>query len=137
MAPASRWGPSFSLEGFQFSSGSNIRGILLEMALDLEDLVLFSLSSSVIGFTSSLVTSVLLVSTLAFLSDFGSHDSLLSEPSQSNIVTIVSWPISFKLVGETGFEPATYCSQSNCATRLRHSQWWWGKDSNLPPQRLW
>ena len=26
-----------------------------------------------------------------------------------------------KLVGETGFEPATLCSQSRCATRLRHS----------------
>ena len=25
------------------------------------------------------------------------------------------------LVGETGFEPATLCSQSRCATRLRHS----------------
>ena len=26
-----------------------------------------------------------------------------------------------KMVGETGFEPATYCSQSNRATRLRYS----------------
>ncbi len=26
-----------------------------------------------------------------------------------------------KLVGETGFEPATLCSQNRCATRLRHS----------------
>ena len=26
-----------------------------------------------------------------------------------------------KLVGETGFEPATLCSQSRCATRLRYS----------------
>src|SRR5215203_3118966 len=25
------------------------------------------------------------------------------------------------MVGETGFEPATLCSQSRCATRLRHS----------------
>ena len=25
------------------------------------------------------------------------------------------------LVGETGFEPATLCSQSRCATRLRYS----------------
>jgi hypothetical protein len=25
-----------------------------------------------------------------------------------------------KLVGTTGFEPATLCSQSRCATRLRH-----------------
>ena len=26
-----------------------------------------------------------------------------------------------KVVGETGFEPATLCSQNRCATRLRHS----------------
>src|SRR3546814_13425625 len=26
-----------------------------------------------------------------------------------------------KMVGETGFEPATLCSQSRCATRLRYS----------------
>ena len=26
-----------------------------------------------------------------------------------------------KVVGETGFEPATPCSQSRCATRLRYS----------------
>ena len=26
-----------------------------------------------------------------------------------------------RLVGETGFEPATLCSQSRCATRLRYS----------------
>ncbi len=26
-----------------------------------------------------------------------------------------------KVVGETGFEPATLCSQSRCATRLRYS----------------
>jgi hypothetical protein len=26
-----------------------------------------------------------------------------------------------ELVGETGFEPATLCSQSRCATRLRYS----------------
>ncbi len=26
-----------------------------------------------------------------------------------------------KMVGETGFEPATLCSQNRCATRLRHS----------------
>ncbi len=25
------------------------------------------------------------------------------------------------MVGETGFEPATLCSQNRCATRLRHS----------------
>ena len=25
------------------------------------------------------------------------------------------------MVGETGFEPATLCSQSRCATRLRYS----------------
>jgi hypothetical protein len=30
------------------------------------------------------------------------------------------WPME-KVVGETGFEPATLCSQSRCATRLRHS----------------
>ncbi len=29
--------------------------------------------------------------------------------------------IEEKLVGETGFEPATLCSQSRCATRLRYS----------------
>ena len=27
----------------------------------------------------------------------------------------------FEMVGETGFEPATPCSQSRCATRLRHA----------------
>ncbi len=26
-----------------------------------------------------------------------------------------------EMVGETGFEPATLCSQSRCATRLRYS----------------
>jgi hypothetical protein len=26
-----------------------------------------------------------------------------------------------EVVGETGFEPATLCSQSRCATRLRYS----------------
>ena len=26
-----------------------------------------------------------------------------------------------KMVGETGFEPATPCTQNRCATRLRHS----------------
>jgi hypothetical protein len=26
-----------------------------------------------------------------------------------------------RMVGETGFEPATLCSQSRCATRLRYS----------------
>ncbi len=26
-----------------------------------------------------------------------------------------------KVVGETGFEPATLCSQNRCATRLRYS----------------
>ena len=28
---------------------------------------------------------------------------------------------ALQMVGETGFEPATYCSQSNRATRLRYS----------------
>jgi site-specific DNA recombinase len=31
--------------------------------------------------------------------------------------------ISFKLVGETGFEPATARPPAGCATRLRHSPW--------------
>jgi hypothetical protein len=30
-------------------------------------------------------------------------------------------PCQKSLVGETGFEPATLCSQSRCATRLRYS----------------
>ena len=66
-----------------------------------------------------------------------------------------------RMVGETGFEPATLCSQSRCATRLRYSPpsprlrraspprscrlasrssarsegWWARKDSNLQPSR--
>ena len=60
------------------------------------------------------------------------------------------------MVGETGFEPATLCSQSRCATRLRYSptirqlgligrfanpclaeagRWWARQDSNLQPSR--
>ena len=31
--------------------------------------------------------------------------------------------LSKEMVGETGFEPATPCSQSRCATRLRYSPW--------------
>jgi hypothetical protein len=33
----------------------------------------------------------------------------------------VAYPNHSEMVGETGFEPATLCSQSRCATRLRHS----------------
>ena len=29
------------------------------------------------------------------------------------------------MVGETGFEPATLCSQNRCATRLRYSPTQW------------
>ena len=54
------------------------------------------------------------------------------------------------MVGETGFEPATLCSQSRCATRLRYSPtflrhgygrqpptqgWWARRDSNPQPSR--
>ena len=62
----------------------------------------------------------------------------------------------FLLVGETGFEPATLCSQSRCATRLRYTPtrtalaarepgsnscrtaiwyWWARQDSNPQPSR--
>jgi site-specific DNA recombinase len=34
---------------------------------------------------------------------------------------LVVGSISFKMVGATGFEPATFRSQSECATRLRHA----------------
>ena len=51
-----------------------------------------------------------------------------------------------RLVGETGFEPATLCSQSRCATRLRYSPTpfrpalphpprWARQDSNPRPSR--
>src|SRR5688572_26615781 len=53
--------------------------------------------------------------------------------------------LSEELVGETGFEPATLCSQSRCATRLRYSPTdpvrtlrklrWARQDSNLRPSR--
>ena len=36
------------------------------------------------------------------------------------IAAVPRLPVS-RMVGETGFEPATLCSQSRCATRLRHS----------------
>src|SRR5439155_18317260 len=31
----------------------------------------------------------------------------------------------FKLVGATGFEPATFRPPAECATRLRHAPWLW------------
>jgi integrase len=55
------------------------------------------------------------------------HDERLGQRTKSGKSRLV--PIHPKLaeigfialVGETGFEPATLCSQSRCATRLRHS----------------
>jgi hypothetical protein len=40
--------------------------------------------------------------------------------SPERSVTYVCGPINFKNLGTTGFEPATYCSQSSRATKLRH-----------------
>ena len=46
----------------------------------------------------------------------GLHSELICILQTANILTNKD-----KMVGETGFEPATLCSQNRCATRLRYS----------------
>jgi hypothetical protein len=41
--------------------------------------------------------------------------------SAGYVLTEVLRPYMFELVGAEGFEPPTLCSQSRCATRLRHA----------------
>ena len=45
----------------------------------------------------------------------------LSQRSPVSVRFLIRLRREFSMVGETGFEPATLCFQSRCATRLRYS----------------